>query len=125
MSGKTTRGKSYRIEGRLSLQELIARTRCKLCRQKGHWARECPQRGGKAAGKGSSPAASGRTEEHKEAKPTFFVYWAAEDNEAEDAAKDVACYRAGSEGRATYAGFGVVDTGCTRFLIGQGTACRS
>ena len=38
VAGRTASGKSYRIQGRLSLQELIAKTRCKLCRAKGQWS---------------------------------------------------------------------------------------
>ena len=37
--------KPYRVEGRLNIKELISRTRCRICREKGHWARECPNKG--------------------------------------------------------------------------------
>ena len=27
------------------MKELISRTRCRICREKGHWARQCPIKG--------------------------------------------------------------------------------
>ena len=39
VTGHTSGGKPYRVEGRLS------RTRCRVCLEKGHWARECPNKG--------------------------------------------------------------------------------
>ena len=38
-------GKPYLVEGRLNIKELISRTRCRICREKGQWARECPNIG--------------------------------------------------------------------------------
>ena len=45
VTGHTSGGKTYRVEGRLNIKELISRTRCRICREKGHWARECPNKG--------------------------------------------------------------------------------
>ena len=45
VTGRTSGGKPYRVEGRLNIIELISRTRCRICREKGHWARECPNKG--------------------------------------------------------------------------------
>ena len=45
VTGRTSGGKPYRVEGRLNIKELISRTRCRICREKGHWARECPNKG--------------------------------------------------------------------------------
>ena len=39
VTGPTSGGKPYRVEGRLNIKELISRTRCRICREKGHWAR--------------------------------------------------------------------------------------
>ena len=36
------------VEGRLNIKELISRTRCRLCREKGQWARECQNRENKS-----------------------------------------------------------------------------
>eukprot|EP00959_Pyramimonas_sp_CCMP1952_P337598 7069525-Pyramimonas_sp.AAC.1 len=36
-------------KSRLPLSELIKRTRCRNCNQKGHWSRECPARNGHGA----------------------------------------------------------------------------
>ena len=45
VTGRTREGKPYRVEGRLNIKELISRTRCRINRVKGHWARECPNKG--------------------------------------------------------------------------------
>ena len=88
--GRTSGGKPYRVEGRLNIKELVSRTSCRLCREKGHWARECPN-GGK------------QVRDAEEAKTPFFVHFG------------------GDHSTSGYIGKGVIDTGCSRFLIGQGT----
>ena len=45
VTGHTSGGKPYRVEGRPNIKELISRTRCRICREKGHCARECPNKG--------------------------------------------------------------------------------
>ena len=45
VTGRTSGVKPYQVEGRLNIKELISRTRCRICREKGHWARECPNKG--------------------------------------------------------------------------------
>ena len=47
VTGHTSGGKPYRVEGRLNIKELISRSRCRICREKGHWARECANKGNK------------------------------------------------------------------------------
>ena len=43
-------GKPHRVEDRLHIKELISRARCRICREKGHWARDCHvTRGGEEA----------------------------------------------------------------------------
>ena len=42
---RTSGGKPHRVEGRLNIKKLISRTRCRICREKGHWAREFPNKG--------------------------------------------------------------------------------
>ena len=91
VTGRTSGGKPYRVEGKLNIKELISRARCRLCREKGHWAHECPNRGKQVPRDG------------EEAKTSFFVYLG-EDHST-----------------SGYIGKGVIDTGCSRFLIGQGT----
>ena len=71
VTGRTSGGKPYRVEGRLNIKELISRTRYRICREKGHWARECPNKRVYFGGNHSTP--------------------------------------------------GYIDTGCSRFLIGQST----
>ena len=41
VTGRTSGGKPYRVKGRLNIKELISRTRCRICRERGHCEREC------------------------------------------------------------------------------------
>ena len=45
LTGRSSGGKPCRVEGRPDIKELTSRTRCRICREKGHWARECPNEG--------------------------------------------------------------------------------
>ena len=63
VTGRTSGGKPYRVEGRLNIKELISRTWCHICREKGHWARECPNKGKQVPRNG------------EEVKTSFFVYF--------------------------------------------------
>ena len=45
VTGRNSGERRYRVEGRLNNEKLISRTRCRICREKGHWARECPNEG--------------------------------------------------------------------------------
>ena len=45
VTGHTSGGKPYRVELRLNIKELISRARYRICREKRHWARECPNEG--------------------------------------------------------------------------------
>ena len=73
------------------IKELISRTRCRICREKGHWARECPNKGKQML------------RDSEEVKTSFFVFFG------------------GDHCTPSYIGKGVIDTGCSRFLIGQHT----
>ena len=44
VTGRTSGGKPYRVEGRLNIKELISRTRCRICREKGLWTHEMAKR---------------------------------------------------------------------------------
>ena len=90
VTGHTSGGKPCRVEGRLNIKELISRTRCRICREKGLWARECPNKGKQMRRDG------------EEVKTSVFVYF-------------------GDHCTPGYIGKGVIDTGCSRFLIGQNT----
>ena len=64
VTGRTSGGKPHRVESRLNIKELISRTRCRICREIGHWARECPTKGTQVPGEG------------EEAKTSFSVqFW--------------------------------------------------
>ena len=47
VTGRTSGGKHHREWCRPNIGELTSRTRCRLCREKGHWASACPDRGKK------------------------------------------------------------------------------
>ena len=83
--------KPHRVEGRLDIKELISRTRCRICREKGQWARECQTKGKHV------------TRHGEEAKPSLFVSFG------------------GLQYAPCYIGQEVVDTGYSRFWIGQTT----
>ena len=51
VTGRTSGGKPYRVEGRLNIKELISRTLCRICSEKGHWARMFKQRETSAQGR--------------------------------------------------------------------------
>ena len=89
VTGRTSGGKPYRVEGRLNIKELISRARGRICREKGHWARECPNKGKQVPRDG------------EEANTSFFVYFG------------------GDHSTPCCVGKGVIDTGCSRFYIGQ------
>ena len=61
VTGRTSGGKPSRAEDRLNIKELISRTR--TCREKGHWARECPNKGKQVPRDG------------EEVTTSFFVYF--------------------------------------------------
>ena len=89
VTGRTSGGKLYRVQFRLNINELISR--CRICREKGHWAHECPNKG-KQVPRGG-----------EEAKTSFFVCFGRDHS------------------TPCYTGQGVIDTGCSRFLLGQCT----
>ena len=70
---------------------LIELARCRICREKGRWARECPNKGKQVPRHG------------EDVKTSFFVYFG------------------GDHSTPGYIGKGVIDTGCSSFLIGQST----
>eukprot|EP00435_Cladocopium_sp_Y103_P036191 s2735_g9.t1 len=113
-AGKTRR--SFRVE----IEELKKKTRCRKCNQLGHWAREC-----------KNPTAGNRDSDSKATgSQNAGVSYVEADNNAslsdEPEAADVPSF----VGVATEVmaatlvqspGFGVVDSGCGRTLIGRDT----
>ena len=91
VTGRTSGGKPYRDEGRLDIKELITCTCCSICRERTLCTR--------------MPKKENRCPEmvKKEVKTSFFVYFG------------------GDHSTPGYLGTGVIDTGCSRFLIGQRT----
>ena len=91
VTGRTGGEKPYRIEGRLNIKELFSRTRCRICREKGHWAREGPNKRKQVP------------RDDEEVITSLFVYFGRDHS------------------TPGYIGKGVIDIGCSRFLIGQST----
>ena len=94
VTGRTTGGKPCRVEGLLNVKELMSRTGCRICREKGHWARECPNKGKQMPRDG------------EEVKTSFFVNFG------------------GDHCTPGYIGKGVIDTGrLDRVLSKNGNGC--
>ena len=88
---------------RLDIREIISRTHCKNCGQKGHWARECPR-----AATGATASSSGGRDSARRA-PAVYKGARAE------------AYVIGSEGELPNArgkAIAVVDTACTGAGVG-------
>ncbi|CAE7347138.1 RE1, partial [Symbiodinium microadriaticum] len=112
--------RSFRVE----IEELKKRTRCNRCHRFGHWARECKANLGSREGHATSSttsAVSSSTHDAHLAEPEFAFVGAAEVMNADvpDAPKDYA-ENLGA-GLVSSPGFGVVDSGCGRTLIGRET----
>eukprot|EP00435_Cladocopium_sp_Y103_P057558 s34_g19.t2 len=104
-ANKTRR--SFRIE----VEELKKRTRCRKCNQLGHWARECKSgTSTSSAGKSSDAAASANVN-----------YVEAQDSDHETPSFVGVATAVFASGLVQSPGYGVVDSGCGRTLVGQNT----
>ena len=113
--------RSFKVE----VEEVKKRTRCRKCGKVGHWARECRSgrsewQNPKSSGSGSAPSASSTTAanyvEHDEVQIdediTFVGATMCLDSSQDEA---LAAQLVSSPG------FGVVDTGCGKTLVGEDT----
>lgn len=114
-AGKSKR--SFRIE----VEELKKRTRCRKCNKLGHWAREC-KASGPSTGEGGNSAASGTAVNY------VAVETGGEDFQEHSDEDEVPAFVGATEvhealqtGLVQSPGFGVVDSGCGRTLIGRNT----
>eukprot|EP00435_Cladocopium_sp_Y103_P036809 s2568_g9.t1 len=112
--------RSFRVE----VEELKKRTRCRRCGKIGHWQRECrapvPDNKGAASSSSGQPTAAGYVQcdvSDELPQPTFVG--AAESLTVDD---DTCAILA--SGLVSSPGFGVVDSGCGKTLIGQDTLNR-
>ncbi|CAE7233864.1 GIP [Symbiodinium natans] len=123
--------KSFRVE----IEELKRRTRCRKCGRVGHWARECRSGGGKGGSSSSAasrPTASSTTGvveaqlvEQEVSLAQYEVDPAEEPSDVMFVGMAQVAAQAGvpvlAAGLVSSPGFGVVDSGCGRTLIGKDT----
>ena len=119
--------KSFRVE----IEELKKRTKCHRCGRTGHWSREC--RSKPTPSSSSTASASGTHEAHMVEHEVAMAQFVVEDKQdvADDAhvetfvgvaeclQSDMAVSR--ETGLVSSPGFGVIDSGCGRTLIGAET----
>ena len=111
--------KSFRIE----IEELKKRTRCRRCGRIGHWAKECRSSvaGGKASGKADGTASSSSGKPHAEVNFVQAEQYSDDPEIHFVGAAESMNYEVLGTGLVSSPGFGVVDSGCGRTLIGEST----
>ena len=110
--------RSFRVE----VEELKKRTRCRRCGRIGHWQRECkfPPADKPSASSGSASTTTGAGYvQHESSLPTPTFGGAAEVLAA--VSNEHAVY---ASGLVSSPGFGVIDSGCGKTLIGRDTLER-
>eukprot|EP00971_Amphidinium_carterae_P338719 6476216-Amphidinium_carterae.1 len=112
--GKGKQAKGYKT----SLENLIARTRCALCKEKGHWKRECPKKGQSTlwVQEGREPWLQHAA--HSE-EPFFVGYTCGVQMECGDVEESIGHTWYGFVGLVTADDSAVVDTGAENGVIGE------
>ena len=109
--------RSFRIE----VEELKKRTRCRKCNKLGHWARECPMKTASSSGAARGDADAGTQVAGAavvEIEETFVG--ACENVELEDF-QYVKDNEVLASGLISSPGYGIIDSGCGKTLIGMDT----
>eukprot|EP00435_Cladocopium_sp_Y103_P016327 s111_g4.t1 len=128
--------RSYRVE----IEELKRKTRCHKCGQVGHWSRECRSQSGKGKGRTATPASAKGSDSGAALVQTFeehFVATVEHTSVLSDVWKRLRSSRSQpvdaapsccASAKATpeillvsSPGYGVIDSGCGRTIIGQNT----
>ena len=124
------KAKELRRSFRVEVEEMKSRTSCHKCGKRGHWARECPMKGTGKGSKGSAsttPAASGAApvipEEHDAVE--FIAAVSADlcllDRVRRHCKEPVHETSITEVALVSCPGFGVLDSGCGRTIIGECT----
>ena len=125
--------KSYRVE----IQELKKKTRCNKCQQVGHWARECPNASQKGKGRGGASHSAGKSSDSGAAYVEPFIedfvamvdMCRQPDLSPLEILRQRRCANSTSKHQpastevmlVSSPGFGVLDSGCGRAIIGRDT----
>eukprot|EP00435_Cladocopium_sp_Y103_P029595 s2144_g7.t1 len=128
--------RSYRVE----IEELKRKTRCHRCNQVGHWSRECklpPKGKGRGSGSGSTGKGTDSGAACVQSFEEHFIATVLHEETSSDVLELLRARRATKESSAvciskdsqvtpeillvSSPGYGVIDSGCGRTIIGQAT----
>eukprot|EP00435_Cladocopium_sp_Y103_P058196 s1061_g20.t1 len=121
-----------RRQFRVEVEELKRRTRCHRCNQVGHWSRECKNPPSKGSGKGGNKSGGSGKQDAGAASVEHFVAWVwnkpsmlqqLRQNRESDVVKAVKVEECVEQEQflVSSPGFGVLDSGCGKTIVGEDT----